>query len=71
MNGRSGDMLAELGIEPDADYPLVVVSRRRFEERHRQLFSPDLQENLDTFQVPQRIQRAAGGDAAPQGEEQA
>lgn len=56
--GPWGDVLKELGVEPEADDPLVEESRHRFEERHNQMFPPDLRANLAAFQEQQRAERA-------------
>jgi hypothetical protein len=58
MNGPWGDVLREIGVEPAPDDPLLEESRRRFEERHRQLAPPDLRENLDALGAQQRARRA-------------
>jgi len=38
VRGPWGDVLDDLGVEPEADDPLLSESRGRFEERHEQLF---------------------------------
>ncbi len=58
IDGPWGDLLATLGIEPDADDPLVAESLRRFEERQEQLFPRDLQDNLKPLRAQQQMERA-------------
>ena len=53
MRGPWGDVLDELGVEPEEDDPLLAESRRRFEERHERLLPREqrkqLQEALARF----------------------
>lgn len=58
MNGPWGDVLREIGVEPDPNDPLVEESRRRFEERHARMVPPDLHDNLAAFQARHRAERA-------------
>jgi hypothetical protein len=64
MHGAWGDVLHEIGVEPDPDDPLVEESRRRFEARHAQMFPADLRENLAAFQARHRAERAQATERA-------
>jgi hypothetical protein len=55
--GSWGDVLGDLGIEPEEDDPLVAESQRRFEERHERFF-PSEQRN----QLQAAIARFTGRD---------
>lgn len=46
MHGSWGDVLKELGIEPDEDDPLIEESRKRFEERHERFFPKAKREEI-------------------------
>ncbi|NTU78879.1 MAG: hypothetical protein HGA45_05660 [Chloroflexales bacterium] len=62
MHGAWGDVLQEIGVEPDPDDPLVEKSRRRREERHAQMFPADLRENMAAFQARHRAERAQAAE---------
>jgi preprotein translocase subunit SecA len=57
MRGGWGDVLEDLGIEPDADDPLVAESHRRFEERQNQLFPRE-----QAAQLREALARLSGRD---------
>jgi hypothetical protein len=63
MRGSWGDVLAELGVEPEEGDPLVAESRRRFEEAHERMLPRELRErmfgDLDAFKERQRLQAEA------------
>lgn len=57
MNGSWGDVLKQLGVEPEPDDPLIEVSRQRFEERNRAMFPPGLLDNLNRYERQQRAKQ--------------
>ena len=65
LRGPWGDVLDALGVEPDDDDPLLVESRRRFEERQERFFPraqrEQMQEALARFsgRDPQHLLEAA------------
>lgn len=66
MNGPWGDVLGAMGIEPDADDPLVAESQRRYEERHARMLSPNSQKNLNAFLAPRPTRFTDEQATAPQ-----
>jgi hypothetical protein len=57
LRGPWGDVLNALGIEPDDDDPLLVESRRRFEERQERFFPRAQRE-----QMQEALARLSGRD---------
>jgi hypothetical protein len=57
MRGPWGDVLNDLGVEPEADDPLLAESQQRFEERHEQLMPHKQRE-----QLLELIERIGGRD---------
>jgi hypothetical protein len=49
--GPWGDVLDMLGVDTEEDDSLVDISRRRFEERHKQLFPHKPRESLRAFEA--------------------
>lgn len=58
MYGPWGEVLKELGLEPEPDDALIEESRERFEEKNRRMFPQDLRENLEAFTSRHRAQQA-------------
>jgi hypothetical protein len=56
VRGGWGDVLEDLGIEPEAGDPLVAESRRRFEERQDRLFPRE-----QVAQLREALTRLSGG----------
>jgi hypothetical protein len=57
MYGPWGEVLKEIGVEPELDDPLIEESRQRFEEKHHQMFPQSLRDSLDSFQERHRAQQ--------------
>ncbi len=57
LRGPWGDVLADLGVEPDEGDPLLAESRQRFEERHDQMLPREQRE-----QLLEALDRYAGRD---------
>jgi hypothetical protein len=56
--GPWGDVLKEMGVEPELDDSLVEESRERFEEKHRRMFPQSLRDGLAAFQERHRAEQA-------------
>jgi hypothetical protein len=69
--GPWGDVLDDLGIEPEEGDPLLAESRRRFEERHERLMPREQREQLlqalDRFREGTLRSRATACSYAPVG----
>jgi hypothetical protein len=46
VRGPWGEVLKDLGVEPEEGDPLVAESQRRFEERHEQMFPREMRERF-------------------------
>ncbi len=64
MRGGWGDVLGDLGIEPEEDDPLVAESQRRFEERQERFFPRGQREQMQEV-LARLSERTAAGALLP------